>query len=330
MTMIKAQYASRGPVPQDVIQAVPFSPPPLATGQALVAVLAAPINPSDVLMLTGEYGMLPPLPATGGSEGVGRVVALGPDTAGPAVGTTVLLPPGSGTWASHLVADSKRLVPLPAGADPQQLAMLTVNPATAALMLSDFVTLAPGDWVIQNVANSGVGGYLVQLAKLRGFKTVNVVRRESAVAAVLAQGGDVVLVHGDDLATLVKAALAGAPLRLGIDAVGGLGTNRIARCLSEGGMVVNYGSMSGEASVVSAQSFIFNDITLRGFWLAKWFGKAPRAAQQALYGELTGLIASGQLSSRIHAVYPVERIQEAVAAAHSGGRDGKVLIVPQG
>ena len=66
MAMLKAQYETRGPVPQDVIHAVPFTPPPLAAGQALVAVLAAPINPSDVLMLTGGYGIVPPLPATGG------------------------------------------------------------------------------------------------------------------------------------------------------------------------------------------------------------------------------------------------------------------------
>jgi mitochondrial enoyl-[acyl-carrier protein] reductase / trans-2-enoyl-CoA reductase len=96
-TMLKAQYTERGPVPQAVINAVPFDRPALAQGQALVAVLAAPINPSDVLMLTGQYGMLPPLPAVGGSEGVGRVIELGPDTQGPAVGQTVLLPAGAGT-----------------------------------------------------------------------------------------------------------------------------------------------------------------------------------------------------------------------------------------
>ena len=329
MNMLKCEYADRGPNPEGRIHAVPFTPPPLVAGQALVAVLAAPINPSDVLTVTGEYGLLPPLPAVGGGEGVGRVLALGPDTTSPAVGTTVLLPAGSGTWASHQVAQAKHLVPLPAGADPLQLSMLTVNPPTASLMLSEFVTLARGDWVIQNTANSGVGGYLIQLAKLRGFKTVNVVRRESAVAGVQAQGGDVVLVDGDDLHVRVKAATGGAPVRLGVDAVGGLGTNRIARCLSEGGTLVNYGSMSGEASVVSAQSFIFNDVSLRGFWLVKWFQRTSRATQQALYAELTGLIASGKLHARVQATFPVEHIAQALVAATTSGRNGKILVVPQ-
>jgi NADPH:quinone reductase-like Zn-dependent oxidoreductase len=326
----KAQYDQRGPVPQDVIRAVPFEAAPPGPGQVLIAVLASPINPSDVLMLTGGYGILPPLPAVGGSEGVGRVVAIGADVTGLTEGQTVLLPTGSGTWTTHLTAEAKRIVPLPNGADPQQLSMLTVNPATASLMLSEFVDLQPGDWVIQNVANSGVGGYLTQLAKLRGLRTVNVVRRESAIAAVQADGGDVVLVDGDDLPKRVKDAVSGAPIKLGIDAVGGKATMRLANCIAESGTVVNYGLMSGEPCVVSPQSFVFNDVTLRGFWLAKWFRVASRDAQKALYGELTRLVATGQLKARIHATYPVERIQEAIAAANTGERDGKILVVPAG
>jgi trans-2-enoyl-CoA reductase len=159
--MKQARYSQRGPVPQDVIETVEFELPPLAFGQALVEVVAAVINPSDVLTLTGQYGSLPPLPAVGGNEGVGRVVEVASDVQGLAVGQTVLLPVGSGTWTTHLIAPAKALVPLPNDADPQQLAMIAVNPPTARLMLTEFVDLQPGNWVIQNAANSAVGGYLI-------------------------------------------------------------------------------------------------------------------------------------------------------------------------
>lgn len=159
---------------------------------------------------------------------------------------------------------------------------------------------------------------------------MNVVRREGAVAAVKADGGDVVLVDGDDLAQRVKQATGGEPVRLGIDAVGGPATDRLARCLAEGGTLVNYGLMSGEPCVVSPQAFVFNDLTVRGFWLAKWFRVATREQQRALYGQLTQAMARGQLKARIHATYPVQRIQEAVAAAQAGERDGKILVVGQG
>lgn len=325
--MLKAEYQHRGKVPQDVIEAVKLELPPLAAGQALVKVLAAPINPSDVLTLTGEYGMLPPLPAIGGNEGVGRVEQLGEGVKHLKVGQTVLLPVGCGTWVTHLNAPADKLIPLP-DADPQQLAMMTINPPTASLLLSQFVDLQPGDWVIQNAANSGVGGYLIQLAKLRGFKTINVVRREAAVAGVKAEGGDVVLVDGPDLHKRVREATGGAKVMLGIDAVGGAATDHVAACLSEGGTLVNYGLMSGEPCQVSAASFVFRDVTLRGFWLAKWFQKATPAEQMKVFGELTQLIASGKLKARIAATYSVAQIKEAVAAAASGERDGKILIVP--
>ncbi|MDG9926959.1 MULTISPECIES: zinc-dependent alcohol dehydrogenase family protein [unclassified Pseudomonas] len=325
--MLKAEYQHRGKVPQDVIEAVPLELPPLADGQALIKVLAAPINPSDVLTLTGEYGILPPLPAIGGNEGVGRVEQLGEGVSNVKVGQTVLLPVGSGTWVTHLQAPAAKLIPLP-DADPQQLAMMTINPPTASLLLSQFVDLQPGDWVIQNAANSGVGGYLIQLAKLRGFKTINVVRREAAVAGLKAEGGDVVLVDGPDLHKRVREATGGAKVMLGIDAVGGAATDHVASCLSEGGTLVNYGLMSGEPCQVSAASFVFRDVTLRGFWLAKWFQKATPAEQMKVFGELTQLIASGKLKARIAATYKVDQIKEAVAAAASGERDGKILIVP--
>jgi len=324
--MKQAIYETRGPIPHDVIHAVEKETPVPQGDQVLVAVLAAPINPSDVLMLTGEYGMLPDLPAVGGSEGVGRVAAVGSEVTGLSVGQTVLLPVGSGTWASHVLAPAKRLVPLPNDADPQQLAMVSVNPPTASLMLSEYVKLQPGDWVIQNVANSGVGSYVTQLAKIRGLRTVNIVRRESAADTVTANGGDVVLVDGKELAKRVKAATDKEPIKLGIDAVGGEATNRIASCLAFQGTVVTYGSMSGEPSVMSPQFTIFRDITLRGFWLAMWFQQAARDAQMAVYGELTGLIAAGKLKTKIHAVYDVANIQDAIKAATQSGRSGKVLI----
>ncbi len=325
--MLKAEYKTRGPVPQDVIEAVELELPAVAAGQALVKVLAAPINPSDVLTLTGEYGMLPPLPAIGGNEGVGEVLEVAADVTGLKPGQTVLLPVGCGTWRTHLIAEAKQLIPLPS-ADPQQLAMLTVNPPTAYLMLRDFVDLQPGDWVIQNAANSGVGSYLIQLAKIRGLKTINVVRRDSAVAAVQAEGGDVVLVDGPDLAKRVREATGGAPVKLGIDAVGGASTDHLAASLAEGGVLVNYGRMSGEPCQVNPGSFVFRDVTLKGFWLARWFRQATPQQQMQLFGELIQLIASGKLKARIAATYDISRIKEAVAAAAGGERNGKIVLVP--
>jgi NADPH:quinone reductase-like Zn-dependent oxidoreductase len=327
--MLRAQYERRGPVPEDVIQAVEVETPRAAAGEALLEVIAAPVNPSDVLTLTGDYADLPPLPAIGGREGVGRVAELGPDTHGPAVGQLVLLPRGCGTWSSHVVAKAAQLVELPNEADPQQLAMMTINPPTASLLLSEFVPLAPDEWVIQNAANSAVGLYLVQLARHRGQRTVNVVRREDAAAFVRAAGGDVVLTDDDHLAKRVREATGGAEIRLGIDAVGGTATGRLADCLCRDAILVNYGRMSDAPCVVQPDAFVFRNLTMRGFWLANWFRNTPGTQRAALLGEIARLIANGTLSAPIHATYDVSEIKQAVAVAASGGRSGKVLIVPR-
>lgn len=329
--MLKAEYTQRGPVPQDVIEAVAFESPPLQAGQVLLELLASPINPSDVLTLTGQYGILPPLPAVGGNEGVGKVIALGPEVEGPAIGQTVFLPLGKGAWATHQVAEAKSLIPLPNDVDPIQLSMLTINPPTALLMLDSFVKLHPGDWVIQNAANSAVGHYLIALAKAKGLKTVNLVRRESLVEPLLAAGADVVLVDSEtaeqSLAERVAQATHQAPITLGIDAVGGTATTRLGECLADHATLVNYGAMSGEPAVLTPQLLIFKSLTVRGFWLAQWFQTATPEQQQAVFAELIALMVAGKLSAPVHATYPIAAIKTAIAEASRPQREGKVILV---
>lgn len=326
--MIKAQYTQRGPVPQDVIEAVEFELAHPGAGEVMVEVLAAPINPSDVLTLTGEYGMLPPLPAVGGLEGVGKVVELGQGVEKLAINQRVLLSGTSGTWTTHLLANADLLMPLPDNVDVLQQAMMTVNPPTAVLLLSEFVALGRGDWLIQNAANSAVGGYLVQIARQRGIKTINVVRRESAIQPLLDAGADVVLLDGKDLHKRVKEATSGGVVRMAIDAVGGAATERLARAVENRGMVINYGLLSGEPCQLSGASLVFRDLTLRGFWLANWYREASAEQRGAVFAELGRMLAEGSLSARIQASYPIDQIKTAVATAASGGREGKILIEP--
>jgi trans-2-enoyl-CoA reductase len=238
--MLAAQLSAFGR-PDEVIELVeqpdPGAPGP---GEAIVDAELFPINPADVLNLDGRYGATPPkLPMTPGAEGVGRVTAAGEGVSHVKMGDRVLLP-GPGTWRARVKAPAKMLFALPSNIDPRQLAMLRVNPPTAYRMLHDFVAPRSGRWVIQNAANSGVGHCLIRLAREAGMKSVNVVRRQELVAPLRAFGADVVLVDGPDLDQRVRAAIGGGGLPLAIDAVGGIGTQRLARCVDDGGTVVNY------------------------------------------------------------------------------------------
>jgi NADPH:quinone reductase-like Zn-dependent oxidoreductase len=326
--MKAVRFSAFGP-PLDVVQVVDEKPGELAPGEALVEVLATPINPSDIMTLSGQYGLLPKLPAVPGNEGVGRVVEVSGSSA-VRPGQHVFLPMGTGTWRTHLKAKAERLLPVPEGADPLQMSMLSINPPTAELLLHAFIQPRPGEWVMQNAANSAVGRYLITLARREGLKTVNVVRREDLVPELRALGADVVLVDGPDLPAKVREATGGASIRLGVDAVGGSATTRLGDSLAAGGIVVNYGAMSGKGPCLSAAATIFKDVTLRGFWLVHWMNKTPRQEQAALMQRMAEFVKEGVLQAPVDATFPLENIQEALKRAMEGGRQGKVLLTPAG
>jgi len=307
-------------------------PAPPGPGEVAIRMLRAPINPSDLLLTTGRYGAAPPpLPYAMGREGVGRIVAVGPGVQTRKVGDLVI-PIQAPTWQTMLVRRAEGLIPLPADVDIDQAAMLKANPATAALMLRDIVALAPGDWVIQNAANSAVGTYLARLAARAGIGTLNLVRRKEAGAHLEGVAGAVVIVHdggpSESLLAQVREATGGAPVKLAIDAIGGPATEALARCVCEGATIASYGLLSGKPCEIDPAHLIFRLVTLRGFWVSKWLENARPEAIQALYAELAGRLVDGTLSVEIAGRYPFERISEAAAHAEQESRGGKVLIGP--
>jgi NADPH:quinone reductase-like Zn-dependent oxidoreductase len=296
-----------------------------AEAEVVIALEASPINMSDLLMISGRYGYRPPLPCVVGTEGVGRVVAVGSSVTHLKAGDRTLIPYPSAAWAERIKADARLLRPLGAG-DVNQLAMLGINPATAWLLLTEYVTLAPGAWVIQNSANSGVGRALIGIAKSLGLKTVSVVRREDVVAELKAIGSDVVLVDGPDLAKRVAAETDKAPIALAVDGVADTSTTNLLGCLADKGVHVFYSAISGKPLIAPAQPLIFRDISIRGFWLANWFKTATPNKITEMYERLTPLVASGAISSPIAGTYSFGQIAEAVAVASKNR--GKVLFTP--
>ena len=308
-------------------------PGPPAADEVVVDVDAFPINPVDLLTIAGTYAIRPDLPAVPGSEGVGRVADVGAEVTAVAPGDRVLLM-GRENWAERKRLKSTEVLKvsgdLPEDLDVWQLAMLKINPATAALMLGSYVELKEGDWVIQNAANSGVGQNLIRLARARGIRTVNVVRRESLVGALKEMGADVVVVDGDNLADHVRQATEDAAIPLAIDAVAGEATRRLSECLADGATIVNYGLLGGKPCMVPADRVIFKGLTLTGFWLVEHLGAMTRDEKAAFYGDLAARIADGSLMVGVEAVYPIEDITGALEHARRNGRDGKILVAPGG
>ena len=294
--------------------------------EVVVAVEAAPINNSDFMIIAGRYGYLPTPPATLGIEGVGRVVAAGSEVKNLKVGDRTLIPFTVPTWTERVKFRASWQRPLPEKADVQQLSMIAVHPATAYLLLTDFVKIPHGGWVIQNGANSATARAVIAVAKSLGLKTVNVVRREEVVGEVKSVGGDIVLVDGPDLAKRVAKETGGAPILLALDVVGGTSALNLMNCLAPKAVLVIYSAMSGQPFSGSALSVIFNEVSIRGFWLGHWGKTATDETLATMYGHLVPMVASGAISAPVIGTYGLEGFSEAIAQA--AAFKGKVIFTP--
>src|SRR5262249_12071426 len=242
--VMEASVFDRHGDPGDVLQLRDDPTPESDFRQVRVRMLAAPINPSDLMTIQGNYGRLPTLPATPGYEGAGVVEATGGGVLGwlrKGKRVAVIHQKG-GTWAEYCVVPAKNVVPVPDDVPDEQAAMFFVNPVTAIAMTRDVLAVPPGEWLRQSAAGGALGHMIVRLGKLHGFKTINVVRRKEQAEELRKVGGDVCLSESDGpIEKQVMDATGGKGVRFAVDPVGGATGTALARCLGHGGRLLLYG-----------------------------------------------------------------------------------------
>jgi NADPH:quinone reductase-like Zn-dependent oxidoreductase len=325
--MRQLQFIAHGE-PSDVIELNTVSEPALGQEDVLISMEAAPVNPSDFLFVRGIYGVRAAFPSSVGAEGAGRVTKIGSKVDSALQGKRVLILPTyeQGTWADEVVVQVGNIVPVSDEADPLQLSMIGINPATAYLLLNRYVSLMPGDWIGQTAANAAMGQYIIALAKLAGVKTLNVVRREEAAKQVREWGGDRVVLQGDNLHKDIEEALDGKKLSLVLDMVGGTPVGELAKSLKPGGSIVVYALQSGQFPAISPKDLIYDGLSVHGFWLINWIRNAPRTEIKEIYQKLGDLVADGSLSAAVEHVYPLDQFKEAFKQSLKSNRSGKILF----
>ncbi|KAL4189415.1 hypothetical protein AMTRI_Chr08g206960 [Amborella trichopoda] len=225
--------------PDQVTRVVDLPAVELKENDVCIKMLAAPINPSDINRIEGVYPVRPPVPAVGGYEGVGEIYALGSAVRNLSVGDWVIpSPPSSGTWQTYIVKEANALHKVRKDIPMEYAATITVNPLTALRMMEDFVKLTSAE----EVKN--------RLKKL---------------------GADEVFTESQLEVKNIKSLLGNLsePV-LGFNCVGGNAASLVLKFLRQGGTMVTYGGMSKKPITVSTSSFIFKDLSLRGFWLQNW------------------------------------------------------------
>jgi trans-2-enoyl-CoA reductase len=312
--------------PAEVLKIVEQPCPTPAPDQVLVQMLAAPVNPADLNSIEGKYPGRPDVPATPGMEGVGVAVETGSLAGSIKIGDRVLLPHHVGTWREALVVKANDLVVVSPEIDPIQASMLKINPLTAWRLLHGYVELKPGDWVIQNAANSGAGRAVIQIAHELGCKTINVVRRAELIEELRDEGGDVVLLDDEKLRDEAKAATGSAPIRLALNAVGGDSALRLANAMAPGATMVTYGAMSLQPLKIPNGLLIFKDLRFRGIWINKWYDNASPDERMAAFTPLFDMAKRGVLKTKVEKTYPLADVKSAIADASQSKRSGKIVL----
>ena len=329
MSYLALKLTHYGP-PETSLQLVECEEETPSSEEAIVHVDAVGMHIADSLTARGTE-KLKEAPCIPGFEGVGTVKKLGSEAKELKEGDKVLLPMGTGAMTQQIKLPASLLTKVPEPYAPdEQLALITVNGFTAYFLLRDYLKLNEGDWIIQNAANSNVGRYLIALAKEEGIKTLNIVRRESLYPELIALGATEVILdseHGDEK---TLESIRSKNIKLGIDAVAGPATEQLAKSIIDGGLIVNYGTVTKEMCHISFWSLFRKKITLRGMSTLNGFETRTEERVKDIHQNLAIMANQSLLQTKIAATYGIEDYLKAYDHIDRTGteRDGKVVLLP--
>lgn len=315
--------------PSQVLSVRDIPDPEPGPGEVRVRMISSPVNPSDLLVVRGLYGVLPKLPATPGFEGVGVVDKAGPGLLGRWVeGKRVaVINSAGGNWASWAVIPARQARPIPTDISDEQAATFFVNPATVLALVRHVLKVPKGEWLLQSAAGSTLGKMIIKLGRHDGFKTINIVRRSEAKKELEDLGGDAVISSSEgSVEEQVGRITGGKGVRYALDPIGGETGSGVFRSLGSGGRMVVYGTLSGDPIQIESRQLISGRKVLEGFWLGHWMRDRSIPASLLLFREIAAMIRNGVLTSEIGASIPLAEISTAVKEAERIGRGGKVLL----
>ncbi len=316
--------------PAAVLAVEPRDIPQPGPGQVRVRTRLAAMHNHDLWTIRGTYGFKPEMPALAGTEAMGLVDALGEGVSQLAVGQRVTTGGTFGVWAEYFVADAAGLIPVPDAISDESAAQLVSMPFSAISLLH-FLELNEGDWLIQNAANGAVGRMVAQLAAGRGINVIGLVRRQDGVEELRAQGIERVVATdagSDAWRAQVAEITGGAPIRVGIDSVGGTSAGDVLSVLATNGLLVAFGAMASPNLEIASGDLIFKQATVKGFWGSVVSRDMPSELKGQLFSELITRVLDGTLTLPVAGTYSLDNIGDALAMSATPGRVGKVLLQP--
>ena len=322
MRVIRA-HSFGGP---EVLQLESLPRPVPGSGEVLIDIHAAGVNPADTYMLTGNYAKVPDLPYIPGGDCAGVVAAVGPNVTAFARGDRVFVSAAlggdlSGCYAEAVVRSAKNVLSLPETTSFDQGAALGVPYATAHIALFARGRAKPGETVFIHGASGAVGSAAIQLGRRAGLRMIGSAGTPEGLDRVRAQGAELAVNHAQPgYLEVVRAATGGEGPALIVEMLADANLAADMTLAARYGRVVIVGCR-GEVSI-APRIAMMKELDIMG--MAIW--NAPRELVTSAFCEITEGLHEGVLRPEIGMIFPLAQSAEAHRAVLRPGTRGKTIL----
>jgi NADPH:quinone reductase-like Zn-dependent oxidoreductase len=306
-------------------------PHPPGLGELQVQVSAFPIHPGDLLAVSAPRTAGGDLIA--GIEATGVVTEVGAGVGGFSPGSRVSFFPHSGAWRQVVNIDAAIAVPVPDSVPDEVAAQMLCNPITALLLrraAQRHFAVGFDGVVLNNAAASSVGRLFTAIAEHHQIATISIVRSEARAHQLRDRFPTVPVVSTSDpdFVERIRTAAAGRPIPVALDPVGGTMADDLLSTLSPGGTLIIYGALGQEPIPLHATAVLHSALEIRGLTINRWL-TAVSAEQRASDVASAVMITTGMPQHiDVAAVYPLDRIADAVRHVSQPGKVGTVVVKP--
>lgn len=300
--------------------------PTPASGHVLVQVAASGLNFHDVIeRRTGYPGQSAP-PMRTGLEGAGTVVAVGPGVTDPVVGDRVMWAAVPGSHAQFIEVPAAVGIPMPAWLEPVEAAAVCAQGLTAHYLANSLRPMAAGDTALVWAAAGGVGRLLTQFLAAKGVRVI-AATSNAAKAAAAREAGAEWSVHNSEIPEFVTDVTGGVGVDVVFDGIGAPTFDASLASVRRRGLLVVYGRAGGQVPPVDLfRLSSAGSVQLVRPRLADFVADREELVQRA--NELFEAVRDDQVTVRVEATYPLEKIADAHRHLESGAVIGKIVIAP--
>jgi NADPH:quinone reductase-like Zn-dependent oxidoreductase len=326
MSQIVRMHKTGGP---EVLQFEDIDVGPPGSGELRLRIQAIGLNRSEALFRSGGYLQVPKLPCLLGYEASGVVEAVGEGVQGFSVGDAVCALPTFrmgeyGVYGEKAIVPARSVLPAPPGLSPVAAAAVWMQYLTAYGIV-EAGKAAVGDYVLIPAASSSVGIAAIQIANWVGAEPIALTRHSSKAQALKALGARHVVASAEcDVVSEVMRITGGKGARVVFDPVGGPYVETLANAMAEEGILLIYGSLSGQPTPYPHWPAAFKSLSLRG-WVFSFIGNNPARFTRVKDLILRGL-ADGHLKPVIAKTFPLAQIADAHRYLESNQQVGKIVV----